>query len=443
MQTRLFNLWESIRTSFWFIPGVMVSLAVVAAYGVVALDRLAFPLTGGLFALVYTGGIEGARSILSTIAGSMITVPGVAFSITIVSLTLASSQFGPRLLRNFMQDKGNQLVLGTFIATFMYCLLVLQSVDGSQAPVFIPRTGVSVAILLALVNVGILIYFVHHVSSSIHADRVIASVNRDLLENIQRLFPQELGREPEDRQVAREAEASLENAERRAHRISAAESDYLQAIDNEGLLDLARKHDLVIRVEYRPGEFITAGSCLAVLEFTGDIDGDLESKITEVFITGPQRTPEQDAEFAVNQLVEVAVRALSPGINDPFTAIACIDRLGSALCLLATRVFPSPYRYDEDNRLRIVARPLTYSGIMNAAFDQIRQNSRGNVAVTIRLLEVLARIAANIRLPEQREAVLRQADMIVKSCADARQDSVDREDIQERYRALQDILVPE
>jgi len=251
----------------------------------------------------------------------MITVAGVAFSITIVALTLASSQFGPRLLRNFMRDTGNQIVLGTFIATFIYCLLVLRSVYSVGGHDFVPGISVTFAIALAVANVGALIYFIHHVSTSIHADRVIAAVYNELSEHIQRLFPEEL-------------------------------------------LKIAEEHDMLIDLQFRPGEFIVVGTALAKVKSAEHLKENLVEQIASSFILGPQRTPEQDAEFAIHQLVEVAIRALSPGINDPFTAITCIDHLGSALCILTGRVFPSPYRYDEEGNLRFIAKPLTFEGIL-------------------------------------------------------------------------------
>ena len=434
MKTKLLNLWEAVRTSFWFIPGLLVFAAIGLALAIVTIDQQVDLEPNRAFGLLYTGGPEGARAILSTIAGSMITVAGVAFSITIVALTLASSQFGPRLLRNFMRDTGNQMVLGIFIATFIYCLLVLRSVLTVGEHVFVPSLSVTFAMALALVNVGVLIYFIHHVSTSIQADHVIAAVYRELSENLQRLFPEELGTGSAegDRDGPRPEEVS----DAHAHRSTASESGYLQAIDSDGLLDLACKSDSLFHLQYRPGEFIVAGSTLVTVECKEPLDESLAEQIADSFISGPQRTPEQDAEFAIHQLVEVAARALSPGINGPFTAITCIDRLGSALCFLAKRAFPSRYCYDEEGELRMIARPITFTGITNAAFDQIRQYGRSSVAVTIRLLEALTMIAAHTRTQEQRQAILRQAEMIARASKDALPEENDRQDVEERYKAL-------
>jgi len=440
MKTRLLNLWEVVRTSFWLIPGLMVFSAIGLSFAIVAMDRMVELDHHRVFGFLYAGGPEGARSILSTIAGSMITVAGVAFSITIVALTLASSQFGPRLLRNFMRDTGNQIVLGTFIATFIYCLLVLRSVYSVGGHDFVPGISVTFAIALAVANVGVLIYFIHHVSTSIHADRVIAAVYNELSEHIQRLFPEELGYELEQSKNDRNKPQPTEGSYNYAWDIAALKSGYLQALDSDSLLKIAEEHDMLIDLQFRPGEFIVVGTALAKVKSAEHLKENLVEQIASSFILGPQRTPEQDAEFAIHQLVEVAIRALSPGINDPFTAITCIDHLGSALCILTGRVFPSPYRYDEEGNLRFIAKPLTFEGITNAAFDQIRQYGRTSVAVTIRLLERLKTIAAHTRNSEQRQAILRQADMIARASQDSLPEKNDRDDLQQRYQDFLDAL---
>jgi uncharacterized membrane protein len=300
----------------------------------------------------------------------------------------------------------------------------------------VPSISVTFAVVLALANVGILIYFIHHVSTSIQADRVIATVYRELEEHMQRLFPEELGHEFEKSENNRVRSQPEEDGYHQTNHVAASQSGYLQAIDSRGLFEIARENDFLIYLQNRPGEFIVAGSTLVVVKYTEQLDESLAEQIVDLFIVGAQRTPEQDAEFAIHQLVEVAIRALSPGINDPFTAMACIDRLGSALCYLSNRSFPSPYRYDDEGKLRVIAKPVTFAGITNAAFDQIRQYGRSSVAVTIRLLDALKMIAIHVRHPEQGAAVLRQANMIERASNDALPEAYDREDVQRRYQAL-------
>jgi uncharacterized membrane protein len=226
----------------------------------------------------------------------MITVAGVVFSITIVALTLASSQFGPRLLGNFMKDTVNQVVLGTFIATFIYCLLVLRSVETPGEIVFIPGLSVTLAVVLALTNLGVLIYFIHHISTSIQADLVISAIYRELLEDIQRLFPEESAYEPEESNNDGIKPQPLENRYSLSHYIAASQGGYLQGIDRDDLLEVAGKNDLLIRLQYRTGEFIALGSTLVTVQCNNRPDDGLLEQISNSFILGPQGRPEQDNE---------------------------------------------------------------------------------------------------------------------------------------------------
>jgi len=436
---RLLNLWESMRTSFWFVPAVMTVIAVALSFLTVYIDR-SIGSDANIFGFIYSGGPEGARLVLSTIAGSMITVAGVTFSITIVALTLASSQFGPRLLRNFMHDTGNQVVLGTFVAAFAYCLLVLRTVHTVEGEDFVPSISVAVAIVLALAGIAVLIYFIHHVSLSMQAEQVISAVYRDLEEKMRRLFPEEwkdaLGQSP-DGEAMRQIE---EEGHTQTFDIAADRSGYMRAADLGALLEIATRNDLLIMLPHRPGDFVSAGITLITVKGKGEPGENIARQLASAVIIGSQRTPEQDAEFAVRQLVEVAMRALSPGINDPYTAISCIDRLESALCFLCGREFPLAYLYDDQSRLRVISNPVTFTGIIDAAFDQIRQYGRQSAAETIRLMDALEIIAVQTRTREQREAVLRQADMILRSSTDSLPEPNDADDVRHRYQALVDIL---
>jgi uncharacterized membrane protein len=437
MKTKLANFWEALHTSFWFLPALMTVAVIGLSFATIALDWAVQERLLKRVGLVWIGGIEGARQLLSTIAGSMITVAGVVFSITIVVLALASSQFGPRLLRNFMRDRGNQVVLGTFIATFTYCLLVLRSIHGGDGAAFVPYISVSLGIALALVSVAVLIYFIHHVSVIIQAPTVITMVAAELEDGIDRLFPEKL--EQGRPMPPKHHKPIPRNFDQHAQPIAAFHTGYLQSIDNEGLMRIATDNDLVMRLNYRPGKFIIAGSALLLAWPRQRVGEQLGNPINAAFILGNDRTPIQDVEFCIDQLVEVAVRALSPGINDPFTAMTCIDRLGAALCQLSEREIPSPYRYDHDDKLRVIVDPVTFAGVTDGAFNQIRQYGRSSTAVTIRLLEIIELVLKRVRREDDGRALLRQAMMIERG-AQALTDEWDREDVMKRYRAVLDSL---
>ena len=413
MKVNLLKYWDRIRTSFWFLPAAMAAGAVALSFATVELDRAAEDRWLDAADWAYAGGAEGASSVLETIAGSMITVAGVVFSLTLVALTLASSQFGPRLLRNFMRDTTNQMVLGTFVSTFLYCLLVLRTIRFTEGDVFVPHLSVTLGLLFAVASLGVLIYFIHHVSVSIQADQVVARVSMELLEGIDGLFPEQIGAPAAGPQAAPDSVA-LDRLNRDAKPVQSASDGYLQLVDADALMELAVEEDILVQVLCRPGDYVVAGSPLAKISPGGKLDERLTTRINAVFALGKQRTPVQDIEFAVRQLVEVAVRALSPGVNDPFTAVSCVDRLGSALCRVVQREFPSPYRQDETGALRVVAPATTFRAIVDVAFNDIRAYARSSATVTIRLLHTITAVAGFARRQADKAVLREHAQMIAR-----------------------------
>lgn len=443
MNIRLQNYWDELRASYWFVPSLMVLFAIGLSFATLNFDR-AQHATAARLQLFWGGGPEGARGLLEVIAGSMMTVASLTFSLTIVTFSQASAQFGPRLLRNFIRDTGNQVVLGTFVSTFVYCLLILRSIRSAVeaqpglagVEAFVPEFSISVGIVLALLSLGVLIYFIHHVSQSIYAPNVIANVAQDAMLAIDRLFPKE-----ED-PLALPAEASrapslpdgfLQNAAR----LSAKLSGYLQVVDYYHLLAIASKYDLIIQVMHRPGHFVIYSEDLALVWPSERVTERLLSDISRGFILGKQRIAPQDVEFAIDQLVEIALRALSAAINDPFTAINCIDWLGVALSRLAQKDIPPPYHVDSRGQVRLVlTHPITFAGVTDAAFNQIRQQAGNQVAVRIRLLEVIAEIADHTEDPVELEALERQASMIRRGSEKHLEEQNDIADLNERFNEV-------
>lgn len=229
MRGKFFELWDSVRSSFWFLPAVMAMVAVVAAFISVAISD---PVTTWLareLCWTFTGGAEGGSAVLGIIAGSMITIAGVVFSMTLVALSLASSQLGPRLLRSFMRDTPTQVVLDTFIATFLYCLIVLRTIRRAEEVAFVPHLAVSLAVLLAVASVGVLIYFIHHVSISIQASEIAARICAELIESIDLRFPEH----DEEARPTQPNPRLLEALDRDARPVHAVGNGYLQFIDGE------------------------------------------------------------------------------------------------------------------------------------------------------------------------------------------------------------------
>ncbi len=432
---KLAKLWDSLHSSFWFVPTLMVLLAIALSFIAIEIDHSQEGTLVQRIDWAYSLGPSGSRAILSAIAGSMVTVATTAFSITIVALQLASSQFGPRLLRSFMQDTGNQIVLGTFISTFVYSLMVLRTINGVENDEFVPHLAVTIGLGLAIASVGVLIYFIHHSASSIQVDQIIKQVGNDLDGAIDRLFPERIGRNTSKHLEEESLAAIPTDFERIACPIKTIASGYIQTINDNQLMQIATENNLLLRIQQRPGRFVVKGSEIVRVFPEEKVNKKLAVQINDAFVLGSQRTEQQDVEFPIDQLVEIAVRALSPGINDPFTAIRCIDQLSAALCHLAQREIPSSYRYDDYNQLRIIAEPISFADATDAAFNQIRQYGKSSVAVTMRLLEAIAAIAPFTHRTPDRNTLQRHADMIERGSQEGIAEELDYKNVKERYLA--------
>ncbi|MFW6457417.1 MAG: DUF2254 domain-containing protein [Planctomycetota bacterium] len=452
MQTWLTNKWDLLKDNFLVIPLLMAAGSVALCLTLSAVDsHVVLPREGSL-SLLRSGSAEGVRSLLTALVGSLMTALSVVFSITVVSLTLAASQLGPRLLRNFMRDRSNQIVLGVFVSTFLYCLLTLRLVGPANRPGQLPHLTVIGGFLLACVALTVLVYFIHHVAMSIQAPQVITSVSKELMSVINSSFPPVDGDEPEEAELPEEVSSDYIT-------MTADWDGYLQAIDDPGLTRIATEHNVILEVMCRPGDFITKGEPIARVYASEDLEETPDEEIRQTFawthdrshvfrgknvsrealrqtvILGSRRSATQDLEFVMMQLVEIATRALSPGINDPFTAMTCIDRLGAAVCEIARRPMPSAARMDDDGNLRVILDQTDFAGFLSAAFNQIRQHAEKNAAVLIRLLEVMHRIAKAVRSDEQRSAVREQAQMI-RRAGERLMEPVDRQNLNERFEAV-------
>lgn len=442
MRTKIANLYERMQSSYWFIPSIMAFQAAALSTILLFIDLLNAEQEFFDLSWINLTSAAGARSILSTVASSMITVTGMVFSITIVSLSLTAQQYGPRLLRNFLRNRGNQIVLGTVSATYLYCLLVLRTVNEKNDQNFIPHLSILCALGLAVICVGMLIYFIHNITSSIQVSNVIANVSRDLANIIEKLFPEKspYSISPREHEMTM-VDVLPEGFAEQSKPIASDRAGYLQAIDFNGLLELAVERDLVVRILHRIGYFLMPDSTLVeVFPDEAADDKNLCKQINRYFITGRQRSQNQDLELIINELVEIASRALSPGINDPFTAMTCIDHLVLALCDLAQRAFPAPGRVDQDNRIRIIDTPPSFRRLLDLAFNQIRQYGRSHIAVTLHLLEGIKRIIPFTRFAEQRDALLRQAAMIDHSNQSSLPEEEDRQEVHAKYLELFQVL---
>lgn len=430
-------LWKELTGSFWFIPILIIFSSILLATVLIYLNRTIDVSSTKYLSYIFTESADSARSVLSTISGAMIGVAGTVFSITLVALTLASSQFGSRLLKNFMHERLNQVVLGTYVSTYVYCLIVLNVVKENDVETFIPTLSILAAIIIAIGNIVLLIVFIHFISTSIQAEKVISDISESLTKNIDAIFSEELEEDSSVEDSTKSLDDHIEGYPN-SKTLHSPKSGYLQYLYNQSLFEAAKENEYLIVSHHRIGSYIVKGESLLCIYSQAEFTEDSNINFEDNFIIGNARTRQQDAEHSIHQMVEIACRALSPGINDPFTAISCIDNLTSTLCYLTRVKFPSKYKFDEDDQLRYAYKPLTYRGMLDAAFLQIRQFSKGSPAVVIRLMEAMIKIHDFTSHQIHKKAVKKHAEMIMKVAEDSFEDSHDLEDIRERSKHILD-----
>lgn len=432
MKAQIAYLRYKIDSSFWFVPGLMIVAAIALSFGMVEFDRFLEGRSINLSEWLYNATPDGARQLLMTIASSIITVTSLVFSMTLVALTLASQQLGPRLLENFMRNRANQVVLGFFVATFVYALLILRTISEVDQAHFVPETAIATAIVMSIASFAILIFFIHHVAESIQADAVIASVSANLDRLIKMNFVEHDGKESADEAAVSDSWPS--DFDKRAVPLCGDTSGYIQTLDLDTLRSLAIEHNVRIHLDCRPGHFVVEGCPLAFIAADGDLSEDVRERILATFVFGPKRTPAQDVEYEIRVLAEIAMRALSPGINDHYTAITCVDRLTAALAPILRLRIPGGDIFDDDGSVILRTIPPGFRGMLDAAFNDIRQSAAKNTAVTIRLLESLSLLAQQCTSADHRKAVGRHVEMVARSAEEFIFEPNDKADVEARLR---------
>ena len=395
MQATVSRWLDALRTGFWFLPMLMLAAAAGTALLMLHLDRNLDPGVKSAVDWAYSGGPAGARSLLSTIAGSMITAASVTFSLASVALSIASQQYGSRVLRNFMRDRITQVLLGTFVATFIYCVLVVRAIHGSDVSGgFVPAISVTFAILLALVSLILLIYFIHHVSSSIQASRIIRVIAEELEGAVPNLYPSQIGASPvESRSIDRF------QGDEGTVAIALEVSGYLQTIDLDGLLEMACAKGLTFRLLVKPGDHLLAGSPVAEAWGSQKLDPQTMHRFLRAFYVDRERTPAQDIRYHFQQLTDVIVRALSPGINDPFTAINGIDELAAAMLLFTRRARVQEQRTDGTGNLRLIVPAPSAGELLKDTVGHIVIYAASDGFVMASLRRVLDTVAPQVSDP--------------------------------------------
>jgi len=433
---RFKQLWSNLRSSFWFMPSMIVLACIALAAVLIEADSAVSHRWLAQWPRLFGAGAEGARGMMSTIAGSMMTVVGVTFSMVLMVLAMASSQYTSRILRNFIRSRVTQVVLGIFAGIFAYCLIVLRTIRSGDEVAFVPSLAVSFGFILALGGVVALIFFIHHIASSIQASSIIASVAHETIASIDRLFPVNLGQEPDaddDEQPLRPP------VDRQWRAVMSGQSGYIQSVNNTAILRLARDRKTIVWMDHGIGDFVIQNTTLASLALEEPPDQATIDALKATFTISRQRTVDQDAAFGIRQIVDIALKALSPGINDTTTAVMCVDYLTAILAQLAPRQIPSSHRYEE-GELRVIAKGPSFESLLAESFDQIRSNAQGNVAIMSRMLGAVQTLASLTVSPRRRHLLGEQVQWIAELAGRSVESAHDRATIDARLTRVREAI---
>ncbi|WP_158507181.1 DUF2254 domain-containing protein [Subtercola sp. Z020] len=400
----------SARESFWFLPAVGGLVALALAEGLVTVDRQVIGGHAGTLFFLNALSASGGRSILSIIGTSMLTVAGTTFSITISVLATTSSTYGPRLVRNFMADRANQFVLAVFTSTFLYALVVLRSVhtEVDDNDSFVPLLAIHVAVLLAVLDVAVLVFFIHHIADSVQITTLQRRVQRELTTTVDLLYPDRdtaTGRTPP---APAEPDGSVA--------IMSETGGYVQRVDFDALCAVAENSGAMIEVEAMPGSHLIRGDALAQIFIRAgspSLAAKARIQIADCFLLGSARTPTQDVRFALQQLVEIAVRGLASGSNDPYTAVSALDLSAESLVPLYARPAPRDEIVGDDGRVLVVRRLPAASDLIGDVFGSVRTYGVDHPAVVEAALRLAVRLHAATPENHRRQRVAAEARALI------------------------------
>lgn len=418
-----------LRTSLWLIPSIIIAGFVLLAFAALAVDD--HLLAEDRFPVLLDPGAAGdVRNLMAAIAGASITVVALVASLTLVTLTVASTQFGPRLIRTFLATRAPKITIGLYVGTFVYSLIVLMAVHDGAGYEFVPRLAAAIAVIAAMADAVALVWYLHATAVSIQPATVVNRIAAQLDEALDELAA--MGELVGDGDPA-EIDALIARGDEAGTVVTAATSGYLKRVEHDELVAAAAAAGATVQLTVRPGQFVLAGSPVAKVVAGPDGHGPSTAEVNAGLVIGAQRTVEQDLRFAVDQLVEIALRALSPAINDTFTGLTCINWLAGALLRLSEDPLPQRAHRDARGTVRVIDRYLSFADVTDSAFDKIRQAGSDNPAVLIRLLESVTLLAPQMRTEEQRWALRAQADMVWEGAVRDIQTGGDLADIRRRY----------
>ena len=430
---------DKLRATYWFLPAIMTALAATSAIILFWADQtLPNNMLQNCWYIFQLSSILEARSVLTSIGETTLGVTGIVFSIILVPLSISATQYGSIVLRAFLRDLTTQFALGAFTSTTFYCLVLLMALRNATNGTAL-QLSVSVAVYLLLVSLLLLIYFFHHVADSLQASAVIEHVSNELQSVIKEGYS--IGPTAPSDQTQVDAEATRQKVAREGEVVTSTREGYVRAVDYNRLIEVGTKHDTTLYLETRPGDFISPGSPL-VRAFPPPHEKDFASAVNRAYMLGKNRTVFQDPEFGIYLIVTIAVRALSPAINDPNTPLLCLNRSGAALAMLAERKWRSPFYYDEDKQLRVISDPVSFERLTDVAFNQIRQYGRTNAEVLIMMLKTIKTVAAHTHSELQRKALRKHAMLIERESHIGLPSEYDQQRVHESYEETSKSLEP-
>ena len=402
--------WDRLRVSFWFTPAIMALAAILLAWAMYGVDARIPNEALESSRFVLSGSVDQLRGILVSIGTTVLATAGVVFTLLTLPLSTVVAQYGSRLLRVFLGDRTTQTVLGMFVGTFVYCIVAATTIESAEVQPDGPQITATMGLLLMMTTFGALILLVQHISTMLQAPNIAATAGAELLRIARVENPDEVVNRDDISRLAQDDR--LGTMETEAYPVRVRRNGYIQSIDPAILLTLAQEEDLVVRLLHKPGDFVWNDVAVAAVWPAVRVDERLDKQLRRAFRVGNQRTPTQDVECAINQLVEMAVRAMSPAINDPFTAMTCLDHIGVGLALFVRQGEESLNTFDRQGKLRLVFEPVTFDVLLSAAFDMLRHAGCDNANVLLHMLGVIESIGGQTQSPEARRLLLRHAALI-------------------------------
>lgn len=426
--TFLKTFWEKLRVSYWFIPACMILPSVIIGGGLYLVvpwlyADISSPLWG------WSVPPQSASQLTSTVASAIITATSIAFSMTLVSLTMASKQFGPRLIQTFMDDRGTQWVLGALTSTFVFCLLAIHRIGIEETGLFVVSLYGFIVLFLGIIDTLLLIYFIHHIATFIQADKIIERCYQAAIYHIDCLFPAQ--NNPEEIKVI---SSELIKTGPYITRVSARESGYVKAMDYEGIMMFKRTYVSGIEIHVKGGDYVTLHDTVMTINSVHPLTNKMVEAYQQHIFLGAQRSAIQDPEFSISQLVDIALRALSPGINDPETARSCADRLTSACIHLAGKEFPPSALIHTQTNIWILRKTGSFASIVDKAFCEISDAGARHTAVMTHLLNCINKIQRQVA-PQQKKVLNKQADNIFQIALRLANDDRNKMKLEAAYKA--------